>query len=129
MEWFFPHASNINSLTCYTVIQLRSVNQKVNVAEGSISGVLEGRKYNREIRLLKSMYEALLRLAWSGFSDWLEEHQSQDICDHTNAQNILKNFHDNVTSEGYTIALQDRSVCLIIQRFCEYLDYLQISAG
>ena len=37
------------------------------IAEGSIAGVLEGRKYNRAVRFNKLMYEALIRLAWKGF--------------------------------------------------------------
>ena len=37
------------------------------IADGSVSGVLDGRKYNRAIRLHKLMYEALMRLAWVGF--------------------------------------------------------------
>jgi hypothetical protein len=37
------------------------------IAEGSISGVMEGRKYNRAVRLHKLVYEALMRLAWKGF--------------------------------------------------------------
>ena len=32
-------------------------------AEGSVNGVLEGKKYNRAIRFQKLLYEALLRLA------------------------------------------------------------------
>ena len=36
------------------------------IADGSIAGVLDGKKYNRAIRLHKLVYEALLRLAWSG---------------------------------------------------------------
>ena len=34
------------------------------IADGSIAGVLDGKKYNRAIRLHKLVYEALLRLAW-----------------------------------------------------------------
>ena len=37
------------------------------VAEGSVSGVLDGRRYNRAVRFHKLMYEALQRLAWKGF--------------------------------------------------------------
>ena len=33
------------------------------VADGSINGVLEGGKYNREVRLHKLVYDALLRIA------------------------------------------------------------------
>ena len=34
------------------------------IADGSIAGVLDGKKYNRAIRLHTLVYEALLRLAW-----------------------------------------------------------------
>ena len=38
------------------------------IAEGSASGVLDGRRYNRAVpRFHKLMYEALQRLAWEGF--------------------------------------------------------------
>ena len=41
------------------------------IADGSIAGVLDGKKYNKAIRLHKLVYEALLRLVWSGFEAWL----------------------------------------------------------
>ena len=36
-------------------------------ADGSISGVMDGHKYNRAVRIHKLVYEALIRLAWKGF--------------------------------------------------------------
>ena len=36
------------------------------IAEGSVSGVLDGRRYKRSVRFHKLMYEALQRLAWKG---------------------------------------------------------------
>ena len=42
------------------------------LAEGSISGVLEGRM---AVRVHKIIHEALLRLAWKCFITWLEAHQ------------------------------------------------------
>ena len=44
------------------------------IAEGSVSGVLEGRMYSRAARVHKIIYEALLRLAWKGFITCLEAH-------------------------------------------------------
>ena len=41
------------------------------IAQGSIDKVLEGKQYNRAIRLHKLTYEALMRLAWKEFQDWL----------------------------------------------------------
>ena len=40
------------------------------IADGSIAGVLDSKKYSRAIRLHKFVDEALLRLAWSGFEAW-----------------------------------------------------------
>lgn len=39
------------------------------IAEGSINSVLDGRNYNRGVRLCKLMYEALMRLAWNDFKE------------------------------------------------------------
>ena len=37
------------------------------IADGSISGVMDGRKYSRTVRLLKLVNETLIRLTWKGF--------------------------------------------------------------
>ncbi|KAG0725964.1 hypothetical protein GWK47_004497 [Chionoecetes opilio] len=42
------------------------------IAEGSINRVLEGKQYNRAVRLHKLMYEALMRIIWKGFQVWIE---------------------------------------------------------
>ena len=42
------------------------------VAEGSISGVIYGKHYNRGVRAHKYLYEAMMRLAWAEFMRWLE---------------------------------------------------------
>ena len=49
------------------------------IADGSITGVLDGHRYNRAIRLHKLLYEAFLRLAWKGFRPWLEENHPEDL--------------------------------------------------
>jgi len=41
------------------------------IADGSIGGVLDGRKYNRAVRMHKLMNEALMRIVWNGFLQWL----------------------------------------------------------
>ena len=47
------------------------------LAEGSVTGVMEGRRYNRAVRLHKLVYEALMRQAWTGFIAWTEEKQRE----------------------------------------------------
>ena len=36
------------------------------IVEGSVAGVLDGRRYNCGVRLHNIMHEALMRLAWQG---------------------------------------------------------------
>ena len=67
------------------------------IVEGSIDNVLDGKQYNRAVRLHKLIYEALIRLAWSGFEEWLEAN-------HTEA---LPKYNDTI----YTIICL-KSVCL-----------------
>ena len=45
------------------------------ITEGSVCGVLEGRRYNRAVRFHKLMYEAFMQMAWTGFENWLTENQ------------------------------------------------------
>ena len=47
------------------------------IAEGSVSGVMEGRKYNRAVWLHKLVYEALIRQVWSAFKKWVAEKQDE----------------------------------------------------
>ena len=47
------------------------------IEEGSVAGVLDGRRYNRGVRLHNIMHEALMRLAWQGL-DRGESEGNQD---------------------------------------------------
>ena len=49
------------------------------IAGGSVSGVLDGRRYNRAVRFQKLMYEALQRLAWKGFHSWIEKYPDKNL--------------------------------------------------
>ena len=49
------------------------------VAEGSVSGVLDGRRYNRSVRFHKLMYEALQGLAWKGFQSWVGKFPDKNL--------------------------------------------------
>ena len=47
------------------------------IAAGSLSGVLEGKHYNRGVRAHKIVFEALLRLRWEVFQNWLKMKQPE----------------------------------------------------
>jgi hypothetical protein len=74
------------------------------IADGSI-GVLDGQKYNRAIRMHKIMNEALMRITWDGFLQWLGTRES----DHLNeVLSLLKDLAGDVSES----ALQD-----VVQNF------------
>lgn len=99
------------------------------IAEGSISGVLGGRSYNRGVRLCKLVYEALLRLAWKRFNAWLEANHMEDVRQLTGTTQAITEFTNNVSSDGLETAMQDQSVSTVILRFEEFLSHLRTSHG
>lgn len=44
------------------------------MAEESVNGGLDGKHYNRAVRVHKYIYEALMRLAWAEFTHWVEDN-------------------------------------------------------
>ena len=79
--------------------------------------------------LSKLVYEALLRLAWKGFPDWLHEHHLQDVSLLAKIIQIVKTLNDDISREGFEVALKDQSCSIIIQRFLEYRDHLRSTDG
>ena len=90
------------------------------IADGSIAGVLDGKKYNRAIRLHKMVYEALLRLAWSGFETWLGDGDKNKM-----AETLLQvtDFAENISGETW---LEFHLVHSCSQ---DYLDFLRTENG
>ena len=60
------------------------------IAEGSIGRVLEGKHYNRAVRLHKLIYEALMRLAWTGFVEWISSNHAEVL---PTLEDVLGNVH------------------------------------
>ena len=65
--------------------------------------MLDGRKYNRAIRLHKLMYEALMRLAWAGFEACLGENEKDNL---TQALTIVKDFVEDISGDKLQELLQ-----------------------
>ena len=67
----FHTACTLQSIICkrFQDAGLRDLCVESGVIEGSVAGVLVGRRCNRSVRLHKIMYEALMRLAWERFVD------------------------------------------------------------
>ena len=49
------------------------------LAEGLVGSVLDGKQYNRGVRLHTIIYEALRSIMWEGFHSWLEDNHPDDL--------------------------------------------------
>ena len=99
------------------------------IAEGSISGVLEGRKYNRAVRLHKLVYETLLRIAWKGFYPWMEEEYPAELSKLRDVTIQSEKLHSNITQNQLNDFLSQESSVRIFHLFNVYLDYLRNENG
>lgn len=99
------------------------------IAEGSVAGVMEGRKYNRAVRLHKLVYEALMRLAWKGFLLWLNDKHPTEVRNLEEALRGIGSFHDDVCQVSLTELLENASFTITMELFQVYLDSLRSQHG
>ena len=99
------------------------------IAEGSITSVLEGRQYNRGVRLCKLAYECFFRLAWKEFCLWLDAHHAEESSHLNETLNAINSLHDDVTHEALEKVMQNGSVSLVISRFLQFLELLRTKRG
>ena len=98
------------------------------VAEGSINGVLDGKHYNRAIRVHKYIYEALMRLVWEEFLLWAEDNQE--------ASTTIEAFVDKVNSmvcdvnqEEFDDMLDSPLLAKLVTLWSDFLEYLRHNNG
>ena len=46
---------------------------------GSVEAVLKGKNYNRALRVMKTVYEALMRLIFEAFENWMHANRKYDV--------------------------------------------------
>lgn len=99
------------------------------VAEGSISGVLEGRQYNRGVRTHKYMYEALLRLAWKEFLLWMQEHHADHVPSVEAGLEVIRDLHEDLSQKVFEETLMNEELQGLMHYFTEYMDELRNNNG
>ena len=87
------------------------------IAGGSISGVMDGRKYNRAVRLHKLVYEALIRLAWKGFLSWWQADHTDDEVHVDETPKTISNLCKDLPQASLKQVLQNRSCARIMYLF------------
>ena len=71
------------------------------IVEGSVSGVMEGRKYNRAMQLHKLVHEALMRQVWSRFQKWVAEKHDEKTSLVDEMFSGLQSLRDNVCKSEF----------------------------
>lgn len=99
------------------------------IAEGSVAGVMEGKRYNRAIRLHKLVYEALQRQMWSGFLGWVEERHKEKKAMITNVLESLNSLRNNICEAEYKKMLEENSFSEVFKMFESYVQFLRNENG
>ena len=94
------------------------------IAEGSFAGVLDGRRYNRCVRLHKFMYEALMRLAWQGFRTSIEENQKESKKIVDNFFSETADLYDDICEDQFLKQMTSTSSVDFIHLFDKYMKFL-----
>ena len=99
------------------------------IAEGSIDKVLDGRQYNRGVRLHKLTYEAMMRLIWCGFLDWTEMDNPRNTMILNKAVNCVKELQNNPCAAQLQRCLDNESCQKILNLFKLYLELQRHDGG
>lgn len=98
------------------------------LAEGSVSGVLDGRRYNRSVRFHKLMYEALQRLAWKGFQSWVENFPVKNLSVQQFFNGLIP-LYNNLCQREFDAVMKSQLYSEFILLYDKYLDHLRNSNG
>ncbi|KAL9977627.1 hypothetical protein ACROYT_G015055 [Oculina patagonica] len=99
------------------------------IAEGSVSGVLDGRRYNRAVRCHKLMYEALMRLAWKGFQSWVEDNHPDKRRTVDVFFDSLNELYENTCANEFEEKMTSPGFAKFVELFDNYLKYLRLEKG
>ena len=99
------------------------------VAEGSVARVLEGRQYNRAVRVHKIMYEELLRLAWKGFLIWIDSKEVVEQQKVHKGLQAIQEFEGDICQKNFECILQDPVFAELSDAFSDYLEFLRSKSG
>ena len=107
----------------YASAGLRDVLVEADVlAAGSVDQVLNGRHYNRAIRCLKSMFEAMWRLRWESFMRWMAEQQVSESPDFGSLYELVSDMRRNLSCEEVGLLLSSGEFNKLKEDFSLFLE-------
>ena len=99
------------------------------IAEGSVAGALDGRRYNRGVRLHKIMYEALMRLAWQRFVACIQKNHKESKTTVDGFFSEIDEFCDNICQTQFKKHMTSTSSVDFVKLFDKYLKFLRHENG
>ena len=90
---------------------------------------MDGRRYNRAVRLHKLVYEAFTRMAWTGFRIRLEATHADDVGHMDETLRIIDNLCEDVSQASLKQVLDNSSCTCIMELFGVYIEFLRGGNG
>ncbi|CAG2247532.1 unnamed protein product [Mytilus edulis] len=93
------------------------------IGAGSLTGVFEGKRYNRALRLHKIVFEAFERLRWEAFGSWLNSNDENEFLDpnfQASVLSILAQIRRNLTADNLKTLLMSPYVGKLFEVFSVY---------
>ena len=98
------------------------------VAEGSINGVIDGKQYNRAIRVHKCIYEALMRLAWAEFTLWADNKEETSTVIKSCVDKV-NNIDDDLNHQNFSDLLDCPQFLELATLWRDFLEHLRHNNG
>ena len=99
------------------------------IAEGSIQNVFTGKIYIRGVRVHKSIYEALVRLAWKRFALWVNEVHPNKLPAVRALEEQMAEVANDITQQALDGILQSTALGDVHRLWDAFLDHLRSSNG
>lgn len=99
------------------------------ISQGSIRNALQGKQYNRAIRLHKYIYEAFMQIIWRQLLDYLMLEYTDIFSKLETVNELTQQFCDNMCNETFNNAIEDPTIKMFMDTFDGYLYYLRNDNG
>ena len=85
---------------------------------------IDGRRYNRGVRLHKIMYEAFIRLTWPGFVARIEENHKESKATIDSFFNAIGELNDDIYETQFEKQMTSTSSVDFVKFFDKYMEFL-----
>ena len=97
------------------------------IAEGSVDRALKGKMYNRSVRNVKLVYEALSRMLLNKFNKQLEDELNEDVAD--KMKEIFTGVTNNLCEEQVKDFIESAEFTTYQNAFIDFVDNMKENGG